>query len=77
VDVMSSRCPCCGIEDDMDPAAAGFPPFTEGDVLVCEGCGLVEIATGVLWEARPPTPTDLARIQPFLDEIRRTHAMWS
>jgi hypothetical protein len=44
----------------MDPAAAGFPPFTEGDVLVCEGCGLVEIATGVLWEARPPT--DLARI---------------
>jgi hypothetical protein len=74
---MSDRCPQCGLEDDVDLAAAGFAPLPEGDVLICEGCGLVEIATGVLCESRPPTPGDLEQIQPFLDEIRRTHAMWS
>ena len=43
-------CPYCGLEDDCDPITARFPPFDEGDILFCEDCGGMEIATGVLWE---------------------------
>lgn len=60
-----NRCPYCGLEDDTDFVAERVDPFTEGDVLVCDGCGGVTIATGVLWETLPPAPGDphLARLR--------------
>ena len=55
---MISPCPYCGLENDIDHVAEGCEPFDEGDVLICDGCGGVQIATGVLWETRLPTAND-------------------
>lgn len=51
-------CPYCGLEAEVDYIAEGHEPFGEGDILVCDGCGGVEIATGVLWETRLPAADD-------------------
>lgn len=70
-----NRCPYCGLEDDWDPVKTKSAPFSQGDVLFCDGCGGVEIATGVLWETRPPTDADVEAIRPFTDAMRREHAI--
>jgi hypothetical protein len=71
VEVEMKPCPYCGLEDDCDPITARFPPFDEGDILFCEDCGGMEIATGVLWETRVPTQDDLL---PIVTELRRAAA---
>lgn len=52
-------CPYCGLEDDTDHVSEGHAPFEEGGILFCNGCGGMEIATGVLWETRTPSAADL------------------
>jgi hypothetical protein len=65
-----NRCPYCELEDDVDYIAEGHAPFDESDVLICDGCGGVEIATGVLWETRPATGRE-----PSLALLRRTYLL--
>lgn len=66
-----SRCPYCGLEDDVDEIEAGVPLLDEGVIVVCIGCGGVEIATGVLWETRLPTRQEAAEIGALFEEVER------
>ena len=68
---MSNPCPYCGLDVDIDYVAEGFEPFNQGDILVCDGCGCVEVATGVLWETRLPNPEETGLIRRAIEVSRR------
>lgn len=50
---------------------AAFEPFNQGDVLVYEGCGGVEIATGVLGETRLPKAEEARLIRRAIEVSAR------
>lgn len=53
-------CQRCGRRFELDNAHRPEPP--EGDLVICAACGLCGIFTGEGWDARRPTPAEMAEI---------------
>jgi hypothetical protein len=64
-----TSCPYCGLEDPAEDLPADAPLPEQGDLMICEGCGLVEIATGVLLETRFPTEQEAADLQQLFETL--------
>jgi hypothetical protein len=64
-----TSCPYCGLEDPAEDLPADAPLPEQGDLMICEGCGLVEIATGVLLETRFPIEQEAADLQQLFENL--------